>query len=193
MSAGRPSGSTRALVGCATRNVLVGFLVACSACGGSSVAFDGHEYRNGKVAFRVGEVPSSWRRLEVTDATLAFRDDAREASVLLNARCGEKDGDVPLVSLTGQLILGTTDREFEKEETIPFDGREARHSVLKAKLDGVLLRYDIYVEKKDGCVYDFVYVSPPDHADGSPDFEHFVGDFRTLGGSGDVAVAAGGS
>jgi hypothetical protein len=166
------------------------------ACGGASLSFDGHEYRNGKVAFRVGDVPASWRRLDVTDATLAFRDDTREASVLLNARCGEKDGDVPLVSLTGQLIMGTTDREFEKEETIPFDGREARHSILKAKLDGVLLRYDIYVEKKDGCVYDFVYVSPPDAAAASasaPDFEHFVGDFRTLGGSGDVAVAGAGS
>ena len=162
-----------------------------AGCGGASVAFDGHEYRNGKVAFRVGDVPASWRRLDVTDASLAFRDDTREASILLNARCGAKDEDVPLVSLTGQLIMGTTDREFEKEETIPFDGREARHSILKAKLDGVLLRYEIYVEKKDGCTYDFVYVSPLDHVDGAPDFERFVRDFRTLGGSGDVTAAAG--
>jgi hypothetical protein len=192
MSAGCP-GLTRKLVDRAARHVFVGFLLACVGCGGASLAFDGHEYRNGKVAFRVGDVPGAWRRLDVTDATLAFRDDAREASILLNARCGEKDGDVPLVALTGQLIMGTTDREFEKEETVPFDGREARHSILKAKLDGVLLRYDIYVEKKDGCVYDFVYVSPPEPADGQADFEHFVGDFRTLGGSGDVVVAGAGS
>ena len=184
---------TRELVVRAARKLTALCLLTCVACGTSGAAFDGHEYRNGKVAFHVGDVPASWRRLDVTDATLAFRDDAREASILLNARCGEKDGDVPLVSLTGQLIMGTTDREFEKEETIPFDGREARHSILKAKLDGVLLRYDIYVEKKDGCVYDFVYVSPPDQSDGASNFERFVGDFRTLGGSGDVAVAAGGS
>jgi hypothetical protein len=162
------------------------------ACGGASTTFDGHEYRNGKVAFRVGDIPSSWKRLDVTDASLAFRDDARAATILLNARCGGKDDDVPLVALTGQLIMGTTDRDYTKEETIPFDGREARHSVLKAKLDGVLLAYDIYVEKKDGCTYDFVYISPPDRVDGAADFERFVGDFRTLGGSGDVNVAAGG-
>jgi hypothetical protein len=168
-------------------------VIGAVACGSSGAAFDGHEYRNGKVAFRVGDVPASWRRLDVTDASLAFRDDAREASILLNARCGAKDGDVPLVALTGQLIMGTTDREFEKEETIPFDGREARHSILKAKLDGVVLRYEIYVEKKDGCTYDFVYVSSPERADGAPDFEHFVGDFRTLTGSGDVASSTGGT
>jgi hypothetical protein len=168
------------------RLALAALAFVAAACGSSGMAFDGHEYRNGKIAFRVGDVPASWRRLDVTDASLAFRDDSREASILLNARCGEKDGDVPLVSLTGQLIMGTTDREFEKEETIPFDGREARHSILKAKLDGVVLRYDIYVEKKDGCTYDFVYVSPPDRADGSVEFERFVGDFHTLGGSGDI-------
>lgn len=181
----------------AARLGFVAAVLCAFSCGSSGAVFDGHEYRNGKIAFRVGDVPASWRRLDVTDASLAFRDDSREASILLNARCGAKDGDVPLVSLTGQLIMGTTDREFEKEETIPFDGREARHSILKAKLDGVLLRYDIYVEKKDGCTYDFVYVSPPDRADGahidSTDFEHFVGDFRTLSGAGDVASSGGGT
>ena len=164
--------------------------ISAIACGGASTAFDGHDYRKGNVAFRVGDIPASWRRLDVTDASLAFRDDAHAASILLNARCGGKDDDVPLVALTGQLIMGTTDREFSKEETIPFDGREARHSIVKAKLDGVLLAYDIYVEKKDGCTYDFVYISPP-AAEGSPEFERFVGDFRTLGGSGNVKVVAG--
>ncbi|MEO8875093.1 MAG: hypothetical protein ABI461_05855 [Polyangiaceae bacterium] len=174
--------------------LIAGVAISAAACGAAGGTFDGHEYRKGDIAFRVGEVPASWKRLDVSDASLAFRDDAHAATILLNARCGGKDDDVPLVALTGQLIMGTTDREYSKEETIPFDGREARHSVLKAKLDGVLLAYDIYVEKKDGCTYDFVYISPPAAAGavaGSPEFEHFVGDFRTLGGSGNVKVVAG--
>ena len=162
------------------------FLAVISAaalfgCGGSEKGFDGHVYRDGRIAFRTGDVPSGWKRIDVTDASLAFRDETHAASVLLNARCGMRDDDVPLVALTGHLIMGTTERAYSKEETIPFDGREARHSILKAKLDGVMLGYDIYVEKKDGCVYDFVYVSSPDEKNGTAEFEHFVADFRTLG------------
>ena len=119
-------------------------------------------------------MPSTWRRIDVEGADLAFRDDARQASVLLDVRCGARDDDAPLSILTDHLIMGTTERQVEVEETIPFDGREAMHRVLRAKLDGVPMQYDIYVMKKDGCVHDLVYVAPPDHfAEGSPEFERF--------------------
>ena len=40
-----------------------------------------------------------------------------------------------------------------------------RREVLGALgLDGVPMAYDIFVLKKDGCVYDLVYVAPPDAA-----------------------------
>ena len=38
--------------------------------------------------------------------------------------------------------------------------------MLRAKLDGVPMSYDIFVEKKNGCVYDLVYVGRPDAFDG---------------------------
>jgi hypothetical protein len=152
----------------------VAALAALAGCGGAQ-RFDGHAYRGAAVAFDVPGVPAEWRRVDVTAADLAFRDDAREGSILLDGRCGRRDEDVPLTSLTQQLILGTTAREFVTEETIPFDGREALHTVLKAKLDGVEMQYDLYVLKKDGCVYDFVYVAPPARfTEGAPSFERFA-------------------
>lgn len=158
----------------------VGALSALLACG-ASVAFDGETYRDAKVAFRVPRAPSEWRPVKVSDALLAFRDDTREASVLVTARCGIPSDDVPLQSLTGQLVMGTTAREYVSEEVIPFDGREAMHTVLRAKLDGVMMGYDVYVMKKDGCVYDLVYVAPPEHFDGGKaTFEAFSAGFRTL-------------
>jgi hypothetical protein len=76
--------------------------------------------------------------------------------------------------------MGTTERTFETEEVIPFDRREAMHSVMRAKLDGVPMQYDIYVMKKDGCLYDLVYVAPPGRfADGASDFERFARGLRT--------------
>ncbi len=162
--------------------VLAGLVAV--GCGASNHLSEG-VYRSGDVAFAVPPVPAEWRRIEVSDATLAFRDDRAEGSILVNARCSHLDGDVPLSALTNDLVMGTTDRDFVSQDTIAFDSREALHSVLKAKLDGVLLQYDLYVLKKDGCVYDFVYVAPPtSYAGGAPLFERFVAGFHTLPGAG---------
>ena len=160
---------------------LASALAMGTACGGARSSFDGAVYRSGAIAFRVPQVPAEWRRVEVTDGALAFRDEAHDGSVLVNARCGEKDGDAPLVALTNQLVMGTTERVAIVEETLPFDGREARHTRMSAKLDGVARELDIFVLKKDGCVYDFVYVAAPEHAAaGAPAFEGFVRGFHTV-------------
>lgn len=160
-----------------------------AGCGGgnSRGSFDGNVYRNGPIAFKLPDPPAGWRRVEVDDASLAFRDDAHAASVLLNARCLSADDRTPLVALTNHLLIGATEREYVSQETEPFDGREALHTKLKAKWDGVPMFIDVYVLSKDGCVYDFVYFgSPGGFEGGSPAFESFVRGFRTLPGSGVV-------
>ncbi|HEY4014737.1 MAG TPA: hypothetical protein VGM06_15445 [Polyangiaceae bacterium] len=146
-------------------------LVAACAHGES---FDDGVLHKGDLSVRVGPLPASWRRIHVDGADLAFRDDAREGSALFDVRCAQRDDDAPLSVLTDHLIMGTTDRDVESQETIPFDGREAMRTVVRAKLDGVPMQYDIYVMKKDGCLYDIVYVAPPARfADGAKDFEQF--------------------
>jgi hypothetical protein len=88
--------------------------------------------------------------------------------------------------------MGTTERSIETQATIPFDGREAMRTTLDAKLDGVPMRYDIYVMKKDGCVYDLVYVAPPEpFVAGEPAFERFVGSVHATA-HGDTAHAQSG-
>ena len=57
--------------------------------------------------------------------------------------------------------MGSTERELVSQETEPFDGREALHTRMRAKWDGVPIAFDIYVMKKDGCIYDFVYMGDP--------------------------------
>jgi hypothetical protein len=139
-------------------------------------SLDGHVFRKPGVEVKVGAIPRGWRRIDVDGADLAFRDDARYGSVLFDVRCGRRDEDAPLSVLTEHLIMGTTAREFDGQDTVPFDEREALHTLLRAKLDGVPMQYDIYVMKKDGCVYDFVYVAPPGRfAEGAAEFEGFAG------------------
>jgi hypothetical protein len=157
-----------------------------AACGASGASFDGNVYRKGPIAFAVPSAPPGWRRIEVSDASLAFRDEPHEASVLLNARClGRGDDRTPLVALTNHLLIGSTEREYLTQAVEPFDGREALHTTVKAKWDGVALYFDAFVLSKDGCVYDLVYLGAPGRIDGgAPAFEGFARGFRTLRGSG---------
>jgi len=159
--------------------------VGCGGGGGGG--FDGAVYRRGPVAFQVGTVPSAWRSVEVTDASLAYRSDAHAASILVNGRCHKPDEGTPLVALTNHLVMGSSAREILSQEAEPFDGREALHTRMKAKWDGVPMAFDIFVMKKDGCIYDFVYMGAPDTFEaGAKEFETFVSGFRTLPGSGVV-------
>ena len=136
---------------------------------------DGALHKAGRTV-RLGPIPPAWQRIDVGGADLAFRDTGREGSALFDVGCDRHDDDAPLSVLTEHLIMGTTERRFDAQDVVPLDGREAMHSLLSAKLDGVPMQYDIYVMKKDGCVYDLVYVAPPDRfAGGSPEFERFAG------------------
>jgi hypothetical protein len=150
-------------------------LVACASSG-----FDGHVYHDDEMRFRVGPVPSAWRRLEVEDARLAFRDDTANATVAVNGRCGLDGDDVPLASLTQHLFLQFTDRAQTSQTKVSLDGREALRTEISAALDGVKKQYLVYVLKKDNCVYDFMYIAA-DSAPGSrADFERFVQGFAAL-------------
>ncbi len=156
-------------------------LLASIACAsGATATLEGGVVHVQGATFHVGDVPSGWHRVNVDDAALAFRDE-HGSSVLVSARCSVRGDDVPLVALVNQLVLGTTAREYVKEETISLDRREARHSIMKAKLDGVALVWDVYVMKKNGCVYDVVYVALPDKFEGgSTTFEQFAVGLRTI-------------
>ncbi len=162
------------MLGGRAAGILVGFFAL--SCAGSQ--FDGQVYRNGELAFRVGPVPASWRRIEADNTLLAFRDDQAEVTVALNGRCGKDGDDVPLESLTHHLFLQFTDREIENQSTLSLDGRDAMRTDLVAELDGVPKHFTVFVLKKDGCVYDFLYIS----RDGQemPEFERFVRGFATL-------------
>lgn len=178
--------SLRACVSAMAVALATATTLGCGA-GAAQGTFEGNVYRRGPIAFQVPAAPAHWKRLAVTDATLAFRDDEHAASVLVNARCTTADDRTPLVALTNHLLIGATEREYVAQETVPFDGREALHTKLKAKWDGVPMLIDVFVLSKDGCIYDFVYLAPPAAGDdGTGTFESFVRGFRTLRGSGVV-------
>ena len=153
-----------------------------SACGAT---FDGTTYQGSGFTFKVPPPPSTWQRIEADGAALAFRDEAAAATILVNGRCNKGEDDVPLSSLTQHLFLQFTERDQLSQDTIPFDGREAMHTVLRAKLDGVAKKFDVWVMKKDGCVYDMIYLADPTRFEAAvPEFRKFVSGFTTASGNG---------
>ena len=146
-------------------------LLACA----HTESFEGSVLHKGDLSVRLGQAPGGWRPLRIEGADAAYRDEDHEGSVMFDVRCHRRDDDAPLSVLSQQLVIGTTERQILSEETEPFDGREALHTRMRAKLDGVPMQYDIYVLKKDGCIYDLVYVAPPARsAEGEADFERFA-------------------
>jgi hypothetical protein len=154
-------------------------VLAIAACGGTS--FDGTVYRGETIAFRVPAAPPGWQRLEVSDAAIAYRDEANGATIAVNGRCQGGDDDVPLAALTQHLFLLFTAREIVVQEVVPLDGREAMHTALSAKLDGVPKKFDVWVLKKDGCVYDLLFIADPARFEaGVPAFQRMVRGFETV-------------
>ena len=63
-------------------------------------------------------------------------------------------------------------------ETLFLDWREALHAVIDARLDGVPVVLDLYVIKRDGCVYDLSFAAPTSlYPLGRSDFGRFVAGF----------------
>ncbi|HEX3775614.1 MAG TPA: hypothetical protein VHV51_14180 [Polyangiaceae bacterium] len=161
---------------------LVPSLVVWSAlgCGCASTHFDGRIYQGGEMHFRVGQIPSSWRSID-DDALLAFRDDPANATIALNGRCGVDGDDVPLASLTQHLFLEFTDRDVISQKTLSLDDRDAMRTEIDAALDGVKKHFVVYVLKKNGCVYDFMYIAAPGADSGAlAQFDGFVHGFATI-------------
>jgi hypothetical protein len=156
-------------------------VLALFSCGQS--AWDGRVYHAGRASFRTGPVASNWQRAEVDGTMLAFHDGDTGGAVNVYGRCGQDGDDVPLAALTNHLLIGFTERDFKSQKVVPMDGREALHTIVTAKLDGVPMSLSIYVLKKDGCVYDLVWVASPERFDaGVERFEAFASGFGTVGG-----------
>ncbi|PIR16328.1 MAG: hypothetical protein COV46_08765 [Deltaproteobacteria bacterium CG11_big_fil_rev_8_21_14_0_20_49_13] len=124
--------------------------------------------------YKVGELPPSWKWLKTHTKTAAFHNESLGATISTDAFCGSSFEDLPLKVLNSQLFAGTTDLKIKKETEFMLDERGALKTISTGSTDGVPLKFDSVVIKKDNCTFDFIYISPPEsYADGVADFETF--------------------
>jgi hypothetical protein len=135
-------------------------IVGLSGCWGTSGQLVDNRFEDDKVSYTVGQPGEGWQRLKLDRADIAWHHPQLGAGLLVNSAC-EGVQDSPLIGLTNELLIGTTEREIVEQTTLPWSRREALESIVTGKLDGVPRKRALFVLKKDGCVYDIVYDAPP--------------------------------
>lgn len=121
-------------------------------------------YRNGvfegsHVVYRVEAPAGGWRLVSFSGNDLAWGGPDGEV-IAVNSEC-EDHGDPSLAVLTNHLLIGFEDRVIRERESLQISGRGALRTRVAATLDGVPVEMELTVLKKDGCVYDLVYLAPP--------------------------------
>jgi hypothetical protein len=132
----------------------------------------------GRVCYQVGRLGPEWRVTHIEGAAIGFFNPRLGGVIQANATCRDDASPATLEALTRHLLIGYTDRRVLAEERVPLAAREALHTVVAVRLDGVPMVLDLYVLKRNGCIFDLSYAAPPDQrCAGQGDFAHFVAGF----------------
>jgi hypothetical protein len=120
--------------------------------------------------------------VESSRADLELRHREAAAGMLVNALCDPAAVRRPPEILARHLAMGLRERvEIERGE-VPVNGRVASHRLLEGRMgrSDARVRVESYTVKGERCVYDLLYVAPPDVFDGTrPDFQRFVESFAS--------------
>ncbi|HKU36550.1 MAG TPA: hypothetical protein VJR89_00345 [Polyangiales bacterium] len=148
-----------------------------AGCGGAT--FRGGVYADEYTRYRVGALDAAWQPVEASGNDLAFYRHGM-GTISVNSTCRQYD-DVPLSALVRQLLFDTTERKVQLEETVTLVGRGAQHVIVDLELDGVPLQLELFVTRKDGCVFDLSHVrARAADPDARRQFLAFVHDFDVL-------------
>jgi len=152
-------------------------LLALGACAGRRLVDGVYHAPSG---YRVTVPGPAWEVAADSRADLELRHRTAPAGMVANAVCdpavARRDWDV----LGLHLLIGMRDRAMLEANEAPVNGRVASHRLLEGRMQQTdeRVRVESYTLKGDRCVYDLLYVAPPDVFDAwRGDFQRFVQSF----------------
>jgi hypothetical protein len=167
--------------GRAGRATLVGVAVVVVAAGCAGKRFENGMFHSGS-GYRVALPGPAWVVAEGGQAELELRHRAVPAGMLVNAACDGAATGRSFAVLTRHLLIGLRDRTVLASDEVGVNGQRAGRTVVEGRLAGrdQRVRVEAYVLKDGRCVYDLLYVAPPEAFDAlRADFEAFVQSFTT--------------
>jgi hypothetical protein len=157
------------------KKLLAGLLLLGAGCSAGRIE-DG-VFSSAK-GYRVAIPGPAWQIVLNGGADLELRRTEPRGGILLNATCEGNPPRRTLPVLARHLTFGLEERELLERGEVALGGRSALRSLIRGRLDGAPVQVEAYVMKDERCVYDFLYVAPPDgFAAGAEEFRAFVGSF----------------
>lgn len=102
-----------------------------------------------------------WRPLKQKNTQVAWFNADYDAAILLDSQC-ESHGDSSLEAFTDHLRIDFRHWDIKSQEVVTIAGREGLRTIVLASIDGVeQTQMELYVTKKNGCLFDLEYVAPP--------------------------------
>lgn len=128
--------------------------------------------------YKVMKVDGDWATLVDTLADVAYVNRETGDTISITSTC-EKYKDIPLEQLMENILLGMSDAKKLKDEKFTLDEREAQRVVLIANADGVPIKSQVVVMRKNFCIFDFIYTARPKNYDSQvKTFDKFVESFH---------------
>ena len=146
--------------------LVAGLILAGSGCFGPRGHYSAEEHRVcvGDVCYHFGALPG-WRVIRQKGGAIAFFNDQTNTVAQANATCRDDAEVASLEVLMRHLLIGYTEVHARSSERVWVADREALHDVYDARLDGVPVVLDLYVIKRNGCIFDLSLAAAPDDYD----------------------------
>ena len=152
--------------------------LALGGCAPGRIA--GGLFTNEQAGYRVQLPPPAWAVSARPEADLVLRRTDGPATIAIATRCGSP-AEGPLPSLSRHLFFGLRDREIAARAERSVDGVPALQTTLVATLEGQPVEISAVVLRRDGCVFDLMYVAAPElFPEHLPAFEGVVAGWRFL-------------
>ena len=131
--------------------------------------------------YHFGLPGGDWRPVrELDDIQVAWVNPKLDGVgiIELHAQC-EEQGDSSLAQYTDHLRIDWDDWTIVEQEEAELIGRAALRTVVDASLDGISRRNELWVVKKNGCLFDLRYsAGVADFQAGEAAFDSVVQGFR---------------
>lgn len=165
-------------------------MLACclllASCFGSGIEKRGAVYgfENGRVKtvgghFHVGLLPEIWKFRKIRARAILFRNADDESTITVSSWCRGAVDDEPQRDLSKKVLQVVSEAKvLSLAEDVPLHAGVASQTVVEGVMESQSVLVKSAVIKRQGCVFDFLYVTHPKKRQYEDDFDHMIRGFR---------------
>lgn len=103
------------------------------------------------------EPSASFRNVKVADTDEAWQSSTTGNSISYISECGPSS-DLSLEAIQQDSLSGLNNRDILDSKEVDYNGRAALRTLASGKTDGIDVKVDLMIFKKNGCSYTLSYI-----------------------------------